>query len=357
MKLVIAALLGPLLAQVGEPATDPAPSSEQETDVATEQPPAEAATDGEGAPPEAPPQSTAQSDVAAAPGSETNQAPPQKPRPTAEPPAAEPATPKPESAAVAPPPPAASDDSDPTHGHILDATGYLLPGRTAELGLFHMGYGITNWLNVGTYPLAWVAGPIIGGLMGNLSLKLGTPITRWVNVGLEANATWARVKNEGTYVKGLVLPITLGVSLNASESQNYSLAGRYVSVHGTDQSDLESQQVEGGAITRMTQIIAHARWRVSDTVAIYARGYVQPWAQNLKVDSDVQVDEQTSVAIEGEASPTEDTTPWSALAGVHFRWGIVNLRLGVGYGYYFVPRISVPLFKSVFPDLDFYARF
>ena len=27
------------------------------------------------------------------------------------------------------------------HGHILDATGYLLPGRPAEFGLFYMGYG------------------------------------------------------------------------------------------------------------------------------------------------------------------------------------------------------------------------
>lgn len=248
-------------------------------------------------------------------------------------------------------------DSDPTHGHVLDATGYLLSARSIELGLFYMGYGITDWLNIGTHPLIWIGGPLLGGRMGNLSLKLGTPITRWINVGLEVNATWLRLDYQGSKSRGFVLPATLGVSVNATESQSYSLAGRYIAIHGANQTDVQSQEIEDGALARSFQLIGDGYWRLSDSFGLYARSYVQPWVQDLRVEATVRLDAQTTAELEGEASPSSGKTPWSVLGGMQFHWGVANLRVGVGYGRYFVPRISVPLFKSVFPDLDFYARF
>src|SRR5688572_26035514 len=125
-------------------------NAQQAADPAAEglAPPAEA--DAAAAPePAAAPETPPEPAVAAPPAAEA-------PKPAAtEPPAAQ-AEPQAAPAAAAPakteaPEAPAGDDEDPTHGHILDATGYLLPGRTAEFGLFYMGYGITDWLNVGTY--------------------------------------------------------------------------------------------------------------------------------------------------------------------------------------------------------------
>ena len=250
-----------------------------------------------------------------------------------------------------------ADDPDPTRGHILDATGYLLRRGTVELGLFYLGYGITDWFNVGIHPLPYIAAPLLKGGAGNVSAKFGVPFTEWLDVGLEGNLTWVRIDNDGGRTRGFIYPITLAASAQATPEQNYSLAMRYVGVNGGNETDRQSQELEGAAITRLFQVIVDGRYRITETTAIYARGYVEPWDQNLNVDSEIQLDQQTTVQIEGEAAAAEERIPWSALAGAHFRWGSINLRVGVGYGNYFIPRLSLPVFRSVFPDLDFYARF
>jgi hypothetical protein len=220
-----------------------------------------------------------------------------------------------------------------------------------------MGYGITDWLNVGTQPALWLLGPIFGGRSGNVGLKLGLPITRWVNAGLEVNATWLSVEEEAGRTRGFIIPATLGVSVNATPSQNYSLAARYMAAEGGNQSSVDAQEIEGAAIVRVAQLIAEGRIRVTDSFAVYSRGYFQAWEENVNVDGEADIDDETSVEVEGEASAV-DSRPWAVILGTHLNWGAINLRLGVGYGNYFVPGISFALpDKRFFPDLNFYARF
>ena len=79
----------------------------------------------------------------------------------------------------------------------------------------------------------------------------------------------------------------------------------------------------------------------------------------MQVEGEDQLDDQTTVEIEGEASSTDNSRPWNAALGAHFHWSSVNLRVGVGYGNFFVPRIGLTarLYQGVVPDFDFYVRF
>lgn len=336
--------------------TSVAQAQPAEPGLAPEPAPAEpAAPESAPAPPAEPGEAPTQQQPVAAPAAEN---PPQTPPAAPPAPASAPVTEAQPGAAAAqteePPP---DEEEDPTHGHILDATGYLLPARTAELGLFYMGYGITDWLNVGTQPAFWVLGPLFGGRSGNLGIKLGLPITQWVNVGLEVNATWLSVEADGSRTRGVIIPATLGVSVNASPSQNYSLAARYMAAEGGNESSVDAQEVEGAAIVRVVQFIGEGRFRVTESFALYSRGYVQAWEENINVDGGADIDDETSVEVEGEASPV-DSRPWAVILGTHLNWGAINLRLGVGYGNYFVPSTSFSIpEKRFFPDLNFYARF
>ncbi len=348
LALALALPLGPSVAQA-QPAANPEapvePAPVEPAEDATA--PTEAAAPLE---PAAPAEAALDPAPAATPVAE---APP--PAPVAVPAAASPpSAPASEAPADAE---AAAEDEDPTHGHILDATGYLLPGRTAELGLFYMGYGITDWLNIGTQPAMWVLGPLFGGRSGNLGVKLGLPITHWVNVGLEVNATWVSFEEDEARTRGVVIPATLGASLNATPNQNYSLAARYIAAEGGNQSSIDAQEVEGAAVTRIFQLIGEARYRFTDGFALYSRGYYQAWEEDLNVDGEADIDDDTSVEVEGEAAAV-GARPWAVILGTHLHWGAINLRLGVGYGNYFVPSMSfsVPN-KRLFPDLNFYARF
>ena len=120
---------------------------------------------------------------------------------------------------------------------------------------------------------------------------------------------------------------------------------------------MASQDVEGAAITSMLQFIADARYPLTPSIGLYARGYFQPWERYTQVDGSSQIDEQTSVELQAE-STMYTSRPWAALVGVHFHWSTVNLRVGGGYGNFFLPRLGIPLKEQGFvPDLDFYVRF
>lgn len=274
--------------------------------------------------------------------------------PAAEPQVAPAAAPK----AAAEAPQAAPAELDPTKGHVLDGTGYLLPARTVEFGLFYMGYGITDWLNIGTSPGLWVVGPLFGGLVANASVKVGLPITRWVNVGLEGSPIFLHLDHQGSKVRGFVLPVTAAASFNATASQDYTLGFRYVGVVGKDETDTENQDVAGAAVTQVAQVLADSRIRFGEKFALYGRAYYQFWEQNLGANGVYQPDDSTTIEVEGEADANEESRPWAVILGAQLRFGPVNLRLGLGYGNYFVPRIGafIPK-KTLFPDLDFYVRF
>lgn len=281
------------------------------------------------------------------------------------PPAAEPAKPAPSPAPTAKAPAPRADEApkkSPSEiaipqGHTLDASGYLLPGRTVELGLYYMGYGITDWLNVGTNPGLWAIGPALGGLVANASLRLGFPIADLVSVSVDASPIFLRVdRRNGDRVRGMVVPITLAGSLLPKDNQSYSLAVRYVGVTGQNESDAQSQKVEGAALTQVVQVTAQARFQVLKWLALYARGTVQPWEQDFGIDGSYQADSQTRVSIEGSSDATK-TRPWSAVAGFDFRFGPVYLKLGAGYGNFFVPRIGLFTPAIPQPDFDLYVRF
>lgn len=241
-------------------------------------------------------------------------------------------------------------------GHTLDASGYTLSRNAVELGLFYAGYGIFDELSVGTNPAPWIVAPLFDGMSANASVKLGLrPWPRWA-IGLEGSPTWLRVERGGEEIRAFLAPVTLAVSARATAKMNLSLAGRWVEVRGKNESDLSAQEIEGAAITRAVQMFVHARHRFNDKVAVYARGALQPWEQPLRVDATAELGERTSVGLEAEAE-TYSARPWSVLAGVHLRFGSVNLRLGFGYGNYFVPRLGLVLKKVPFPDVDLYARF
>jgi hypothetical protein len=277
-------------------------------------------------------------------------------------------SPSPAAAAVAPAP--ARDASDattpaeplktpPSEGQPLSATGYLLPQGDVELGIFFMGVGVTDWLTVGLMPAPWVIAPILGGVSINLSVKGGIPIGRFVNLALEVNPLWLNIDTEDTSTHGVVLPFNLAASVHPAPRQSYSLGFRYVAVEGVNNSEVESQEIAGTALTRMMQVIAQAQYQLTGAVALYVQGALQVWEQELQVDGEDQLDDQTTVEVDGAASSTNNSRPWNAVVGAHFHWSSVNLRLGVGYGNFFVPRIGLAarLYTGVVPDFDFYVRF
>jgi hypothetical protein len=247
----------------------------------------------------------------------------------------------------------------PVDGQALQATGYVLPQGNVELGILFAGYGITDWLTVGLQPIYWVAAPILGGVSVTAAVKLGVPLGDHLGVALEVNPIWFRVDIDGNDVRGVLLPVTLATSLHPDAVQHYSLAARYSSAEGLNDTEIASQEVAGTALTRLVQLIGQMQFQVTKGVGLYVQGVLQLWEQELRIEGSGRIDDRTRVQIDGAASSVDQALPWAALAGIHLRWSAVNLRLGAGYGNIFVPRIGLTSrrYEGVIPDLDFFVRF
>jgi hypothetical protein len=234
-----------------------------------------------------------------------------------------------------------------------------LPQGEIELGFFFMGAGIFDWLTVGTIPAPWVIAPILGGYSVNLAVKGGVPIGRYVNVGLEIIPLYLNIDTADTTTHGWIIPVNLAGSLHPDARQSYTLGVRYTSVEGVNDSKVDNQEIAGAALTRAMQVNAQVQYQLTGAVALYAQGSLQVWEQQLQVSGESQLDDSTSVDVEGEASSTNHARPWNAIVGTHLRFGIVNLKLGVGYGNFFVPRLgmSTKIYQGVVPDFEFYVRF
>src|SRR5262252_6161417 len=181
-----------------------------------------------------------------------------------------------------------------------------------------MGYGITDWLTVGLFPPAWVIAPILGGVSVNFSVKGGIPIGRYWNLALEVNPMWVKIDTTDTKTEGWIVPVNLAASWHPDSRQSYSLGGRYVAVEGVNNSNVDSQEIAGTALTRVVQFVAQAQYQLTGAVAVYAQGSLQVWEQQLQIDAQNQVDQQTNVQVQGEASSSKTSRPWNALVGAHF---------------------------------------
>ena len=247
----------------------------------------------------------------------------------------------------------------PVDGQTLQATGYVLPQGQVELGILFAGYGITDWLTVGLQPIPWIVAPILGGVSANASVKLGFALGSLLDLSLEVTPIWFRIEDGSSDTRGILLPITLATSFHPTRGQSYSLAVRYSSVEGLNDSEIATQEVGGTALARVLQLIGQVQFQLTGSLSIYVQGQLQSWEQELRIHGSSRISDRTRIEIEGAASSMDQSLPWAVLAGIHVRHRAVNVRLGAGYGNVFVPRVGLTTrrYEGVVPDLDFFVRF
>jgi hypothetical protein len=255
---------------------------------------------------------------------------------------------------------------NPWAGHILDGSGYLLPKGAGQIGFVESQYAIFDFLSVGTSPYPWLLGPVLNGFVGNLNVKGGFHVGS-VAMSLEARYMFlnieqteeARSEITEERVEASVAPITAAVTWAPGRRHAYSLAARYVLVDATaDESRQEQEIFEGSAATDQFQLILSGRWRLTKTIGLYGRGYLQPWTQDLSVTAEAAPDARTRYVLAATLDTNEDTSVlWSVLGGVHLVFANVNVRAGLGYGHYFAPAVGLSLEGEMFyPDFDIYVR-
>jgi hypothetical protein len=230
-------------------------------------------------------------------------------------------------------------------------TALMIGEHRLRLGILAFDYGIIEQISVGTDPPAWAARAFLPVFIPNLHLKASVFQRGPVAVALQGAAYYVALKDQGSASGSLfVVPASLFASFRLRERFWLHAEGTYIYANATGSGDINEGGLNGQAATRAGQAGAMLEWRLTRIFSITALGRYQFYSGPLAFNGGSMLDPFTNVTIDGQALQRVEH-PWEAVGGVAFLWKHLQLIVGVGYGYYFIPGIDLPYpSRTVVPD-------
>jgi hypothetical protein len=241
-----------------------------------------------------------------------------------------------------------------------DDTAYTMEGGSLRAGMFKLQFSPLDFATVGTYTLPWAM--LAATAHAKLRLLPSDPIAVALQAGFgyfdSSRLGWLDDRAGDAVVT--VVPIEAFVSHRMTDlTLSGGVAYTEVGVDGAIALDAFDGAVAGATdnlqltatfevrLSRVIALLVHARWLVLQRVLAQADATVYP-------------DDFTTVAVHSDVSGSrfEASDGFSVVPAVHFSWGELNLRAGLGYGNYNVPLVNFVLpDRTLIPDFDLFFVF
>jgi hypothetical protein len=239
---------------------------------------------------------------------------------------------------------------------IIDQTAYTLPGGRFQIGVLRQEVGLFDRLTVGTYGLPWIWRIYNGH--AKFAFARGDPISLAVSAGI-FNVTPDALVTESGNASVTALPFELTASLRISDAFTLSPAGAYTFV--TLKGAYDPAKIEGVAALSNLQVMGTLEWRLTKVVALVVHGrYLVFQNAGGRVSATLSPDRFTRVDVRAIVSTNSLDYPnaYTIVPSAVLSHGVFNVRLGAGYGNYFIPGINLVLpNRGIVPDFDLYFRF
>ncbi len=264
---------------------------------------------------------------------------------------------------------------------LLDTTAYSLERREFRLGAMKLSYGIFKYLEISTYTVPWLAGLFLEEFetigSPNIELKSTLINRRRFALSVSVEFLWGRVSSctnpmlnsdgqlctteaEFSTVNWLVYPINVTSSLRINSRVSIHIGGQYTATQATGGTRPFEGDISGSAVVDMLQIYGMFEWRLSRVVALTLTTRWLPYVSQTVVRGEIVVDDDTGATI-GIQADILDNNAFAIIPGAVFSWKRANIRLGVGYGAFFVEQVGlvVPasVLSSISPEFDVFVRF
>jgi hypothetical protein len=256
---------------------------------------------------------------------------------------------------------------------LLDSTAYSLQRREIRIGIFNLSYGIIDQLQITTYTIPWFLGPVAGAILNEKqdiapNLELKSTFYDRGRLALSASfgfitGTIKQIENvEATRARYTFFPISLAASVRINSDVSAHIGGMFTAVDGDADASPGSTDVGGAAAVDILQFWVMTEWRLSRVVAFTFTVRWVPWVSNVIVRGNLTADESNpDVDAQLELEFTDLTNAFAIIPGFVFSWDRANIRLGVGYGDFFVEGFAVvvpgSVLSNVSPEFDIFVRF
>jgi hypothetical protein len=246
----------------------------------------------------------------------------------------------------------------------VDNTAYTLRQGEFQLGVLFQHIGIVPRVQLDFVLAGYMLGAFTDVFLPNLSAKVRIFDIGKVSFGASAGLAYARFRpsspETGTRADLAIVPASLNLSWRPSRAfiGSIDLSGTWVkSLAGTD--DIAtSDQLQGAATVSSFSAGTNLIFPLTRVFAVYVGGRLLLHQTPVRVSSNTRVDSHTTVEVNGEVKVENADFAWQVVPGVFFSWGTFNLRAGLGYGSFFLPRLGlvVPK-KTIVPELEASFRF
>jgi len=247
---------------------------------------------------------------------------------------------------------------------LLDSTAYSLQRRRLRLGLFKLSYGIIDQLQVSTYTMPWLLGLIFEDVAPNIELKSTfynrKRLALSASLGFLSGAIEQIEGVESTKVRYFLMPASLAASVRINSDVSTHIGGIFTGVTGDVDSHPEATDIAGSTVVDILQFWGMVEWRLSRVVAFTFTVRWVPWVSGLIVRGRLDSD-NPDIGIQLEVDVTDLTNTFAVIPGFVFSWERANIRLGVGYGDFFVEGFALVVPRDalggVSPEFDVFVRF
>ncbi len=233
----------------------------------------------------------------------------------------------------------------------------------ASVGLMEVSIGLWDRIMIGTDTLPWMVGFFAkGSLVANGFVKAKLFDHRKFSLGLRTgvfNIDLNDLDKDGLNLQALVVPTRLYLAADWTKKWTTSLelAAVYASMTGNGLADKDvrvfgvavASNIHGGLVQRY-------RWR--KWITLWARMRILLNHLPVRVEAHTNLSDIARLNLSAKANASELSSGVAGTVGTLFSMKRTNLRMGVGYGTWFLPWIALPVGTNIpFADFELSWRF
>ncbi|HYQ45155.1 MAG TPA: hypothetical protein VER11_24380 [Polyangiaceae bacterium] len=243
-----------------------------------------------------------------------------------------------------------------------DYTAYTRPKGRVSLGLLKTDLGIIDEVTIGTYPLPWLAFPLLKSTIPNVYAKVRSPWSGPLTLAIAGSFLFvdgkaiAQLADKSASASAISTTAEFDASYRFDHRFSLSVGLDYARLRAVGGKDDEATSVEGASSGHTYSTRLLGEWRLSRVFALSLLFRYLIYQSPINVDtssSDSAVTVTSNLSAESTIQKHFTLVP-----GVSFEWERWELNAGVGYGVFYLPALGLATAKS-WPvvDLGFAYRF
>ena len=243
-----------------------------------------------------------------------------------------------------------------------DYTAYTRPRGRASVGFLKADLGIIDEITIGTYPLPWLAFPVLKATVPSVYVKARSPWSGPLTLALGGSLLYvdgkaiAELASKDGAASAISTTAEFDASYRFDDRFSLSLGLDYAHLRAIGDSQGEATSVEGASAAHTYSTRLLGEWRLTRVFALSLLFRYLVYQSPINVESTTN-DGPITVTTDISAESTIQKR-FTIVPGVSFEWEHWELNAGIGYGVFYLPVLGLASAKA-WPvvDLAFAYRF